>query len=218
MLSGLGGNKGVPGSPCTHLHHGQVLHSGRPQRWGPLAHSIIAHPAVDAPPARVHPQAMLQAQVLYGGDSGSVLGCGIPNPTLSGTTTSMGAGGVPRTLTHECTVNDADGDGHQGPALGADVSGAVGTEQWVRLHPLPLHPPFIPRQLSQLLFGTCSTSGHHRSPSCRYQRPAPSPAAGRLPSAPCCAGWAAGWDANGLSDTGAHSRLGCRDQGLTRWE
>lgn len=121
---------------------------------------------------------------------------------------TAGAAGFPGSLTHERAVNDANSDGHQGPALGADLGQAGGRAQWVRQALQPCRAPpqlFHPVGAGATLPTppvTCSTSGRRRSPSCRCRRPAPSPWAGRPPGAPCCAGWAAGHDR--LSPGGGH--------------
>lgn len=55
-----------PGDPLPHLDQAEVVDDGGAQRGGPLAHSVVAHPAVHAAPARVHPEAVLHPQVLCG--------------------------------------------------------------------------------------------------------------------------------------------------------
>lgn len=170
-------------SPHTHLHQRQVLHGGRAQRRGPFPHRVVAHPAVDASPARVHPQAVLHAQVLCGEEQpgcGSVLArvalrthrenpLGVstsptpapqqlPQPPPQGIAArgsrvwmrprcTPRAAGFLGSLTHERAVNDANGDGHQGPALGADLGRAGGRAQrgQAGAAAVPCPSPTIPR-------------------------------------------------------------------------
>lgn len=58
-----------------------------------------------------------------------------------------GAAWVPETLTHKRAIDDANSDGHQGPALGADLGRAAGRAWRVRLlphAPAPRSRPPIP--------------------------------------------------------------------------